>query len=180
VVADLAYHFDHSLAEGRLTDLRKAVVNAAALARVAVDVDLGRELLLGKGEAAAGGRHKPSILSDALEAVVGAVYLDGGAGAAHDLVDRLLGSALADASTDVVGLDHKTALQELVARFYELPPVYELREEGPDHAKHFHARVFVNGSMLGEGDGRSKKSAEQDAARVACDRLREEHPVGQP
>jgi ribonuclease III len=166
------------LAEGRLTDLRKAVVNAAALATVAEEIGLGDELLLGKGEAAAGGRHKPSILADAVEAVFGAAYLDGGAGVAHDLIARLVGPHLVDALSDIGGLDHKTALQELAARLFDAAPLYILHEEGPDHAKHFFARVLVNGDEWGAGEGRSKKQAEQEAAREACGRLRAEPAFG--
>jgi ribonuclease III len=178
VVADLAYRHRGDLPEGRLTDLRKAVVNAAALARVAEEIGLGDELLLGKGEAAAGGRHKPSIIADALEAVFAAVYLDGGPDAARDVVTRLMGPSLADAVNGVGGMDHKTALQELAARLFDAAPVYVLQEDGPDHAKHFYAEVLLQGEALGAGQGRSKKQAEQEAAREACARLRAEPAVG--
>jgi ribonuclease-3 len=178
VVADLAYRAHDDLPEGKLTDLRKAVVNAAALAQVADEIDLGAVLLLGKGEAAAGGRHKPSILSDALEAVIGAVYLDGGPQAARAVVARLIGSRLDEAVTRLAVLDHKTALQEQAARLFELSPSYALREEGPDHEKRFYATVRVGGAVWGEGEGRSKKQAEQAAAREACLRLASEDPTG--
>jgi ribonuclease-3 len=153
------------------------VVNAGALAQVAVSIDLGQALLLGKGEDAAGGRHKPSILSDAFEAVIGAVYLDGGTDAAVDLVTRLVGPQLLDASARIGGYDHKTALQELAARLTLSPPSYELAEEGPDHAKRFFALVRVDGRELGTGEGRSKKQAEQAAARMAREVLEGEQPV---
>ena len=178
VVADLAFRNHADLAEGRLTDVRKAVVNAAALAQAAEEIALGPELLLGKGEAAAGGRAKPSILSDALEAVVGAVYVDGGAAAAHDLVARLVGHRVVEAASGTGGLDHKTALQELAARLFDAAPVYRLAEDGPDHAKTFYARVSVAGREWGSGMGRSKKHAEQEAAREACERLRDSEAVG--
>jgi ribonuclease-3 len=180
VVADLAYRHHKSLDEGKLTDLRKAVVNADALAELAEALDVGSTLLLGKGEAAAGGRRKRSILSDALEAVIGAVYLDGGPLAAHDIVSRHFGERVADLATLLVGIDHKTALQELVARLYEASPTYVLTEDGPDHAKRFRAEVLVEGETLGLGEGRSKKQAEQAAARAARARLAERVPAEVP
>jgi ribonuclease-3 len=177
VVADLAFRTFVDLPEGKLTDLRKAVVNAAALAGIADEIDLGDALLLGKGEAAAGGRRKPSILSDALEAVIGAVYLDGGAEAAHALITRLLAARMEEAVTRLGGLDAKTTLQELAARLFDAPPVYVLRGDGPDHAKRFYATVHIAGQRWGEGEGRSKKQAEQAAAREACVQLRTQLPV---
>ena len=168
VVADLAYRNYRELPEGKLTDLRKAVVNAAALAEVAAELGLGELLLLGKGEAAAGGRQKPSILSDAFEAVLGAVYLDGGTEAAQRLVSRLVLPRIDDAVSRLGGLDHKTTLQELAARLLEAPPVYVLSESGPDHAKEFVAEVVIGDRVWGSGAGRSKKQAEQAAASEAC------------
>lgn len=177
VVADLAYRSHADLAEGRLTDLRKGAVNAAALADVALDFGLGEHLLLGKGEAAAGGRSKPSILSDALEAVLGAVYLDGGADAAYQVITRMMGERIESAVVRLEHADHKTALQELAARLYDSAPVYVIREEGPDHAKKFYATVLLAGRPEGDGEGRSKKQAEQAAAREACGRLAARAPV---
>lgn len=175
-IADLVYRRYPDLPEGKLTDLRKAVVNAGALAAVADELDLGQELLLGKGEAAAGGRRKPSILSDALEAVFGAVYLDGGGEAARDLITRSLLSRIEEAVGRLGGLDHKTTLQELSAELFGAPPVYLLVADGPDHAKRFEATVHIKGTPWGTGEGRSKKQAEQAAAREACTRLREAYP----
>ncbi len=171
VVADLAYRHHADLPEGRLTDLRKGVVNATALASIAVELDLGEHLLLGKGETSAGGRSKPSILSDALEAVIGAVYLDGGSDAAYQLIARILGPRLESAVVHLDHADHKTHLQELSARLYESAPVYVITEEGPDHAKRFFATVLLRGQPQGRGEGRSKKQAEQAAARQACERI---------
>lgn len=178
VVADIAYRTRSELPEGKLTDLRKAVVNAAALAEVARELDLGDQILLGKGEAAAGGRRKPSILADALEAVIGAVYLDAGADTAHRLVARLFAPRLDAAIDGLAGLDHKTTLQELAARRLDAVPSYEVEQEGPDHAKTFRARVRLQGVVWGVGEGRSKKRAEQAAAKEACRRLLDEEPVG--
>lgn len=167
VVADLVYRLHLDSHEGRLTDLRKAVVNAGALAEVARILGLGRYLALGKGEDSAGGRAKPSILSDAMEAVIGAVYLDGGNEAAYDLITRLIGNRLTAVDDLPPFTDFKTMLQELTARVYEVAPVYVVSEEGPDHAKRFFASVLVNGTTFGEGEGSSKKQAEQIAAHEA-------------
>ena len=177
VVADLAYRRHGELTEGKLTDLRKSVVNAAALAEVAQEIDLGRCLLLGKGEDAAGGRTKPSILSDALEAVLGAVYLDGGASAAFELIEHLLIDRMAVAALRLDRLDYKTVLQELTARQHDTAPVYVLSDTGPDHDKRFFATVIVSGQSVGQGEGKSKKLAEQAAAEKAWMTL-SNHVVG--
>ena len=171
VVAEIAYRRHGDLPEGKLTDLRKSVVNAIALAEVAESIGLGEHLLLGKGEDAAGGRRKSSILSDALEAVLGAVYLDGGVDAAKALVERLFSGRMDTAAGQLDRLDHKTVLQELTARLYDTAPVYLLTETGPDHSKTFTATVLVDGIALGVGEGKSKKLAEQQAASEAFDAL---------
>jgi ribonuclease-3 len=171
VVADLVYRRFGELPEGSLTDLRKSVVNANALADVARALGLGEFLSLGRGEDAGGGRDKPSILSDAFEAVLGAVYLDGGAEAARALVERLVGPRLDDAVDRLDRLDHKSGLQELAARLELGAPVYEVTSSGPDHAKEFEAVVTVGDEAVGRGVGRSKKSAEQAAAAAAWARL---------
>jgi ribonuclease-3 len=178
VVADIVYRRDPDLDEGELTDVRKAVVNATALASVAEELDLGRDLLLGKGEAAGGGRNKPSILSDAMEAVLGAVYLDGGIVAVSELVERLFATRIEQAAASLGGLDHKTALQELAARRFDDSPVYRMSEDGPDHAKRFFAEVRIGDEVVGHGQGRTKKQAEQAAAHDAVARLADEAAVG--
>jgi ribonuclease-3 len=147
--------------------VRASVVNAGALAEVAAELDLGVALLLGKGEDASGGREKPSILADAMEAVIGAVYLDGRYEAARDLVMTLLGERIEEAAAGPGGQDFKTRLQELAARRFDQLPRYEVSDDGPDHAKRFYATVFLAGEPRGQGEGRSKKQAEQAAARVA-------------
>jgi ribonuclease-3 len=171
VIADLVYREHHDLPEGKLTDLRKSVVNASALAGVAEQIDLGSCLLLGKGEHAAGGRSKPSILSDALEAVIGAVYLDGGVLAASELIRRLFSDLLVRAVSEIDRLDFKTALQEATARLFDTAPVYVVSDDGPEHQKTFSATVVVSGRALGQGEGRTKKAAEQAAARAAFELL---------
>lgn len=167
VIADLVFAEYADLAEGALTDLRKSVVNARALAEVALELELGQHLLLGRGEDAAGGRGKVSILSDALEAVLGAVYLDGGPPAAFALVKRLFVPRLDTAIDTLDTLDYKSALQERLAHDGRVGPDYKVRSTGPDHDKRFFARVLVAKELLGAGEGRSKKAAEQAAASAA-------------
>lgn len=171
VIADIVFHRFDGLPEGRLTDLRKSVVNAHALAAVAEEIGLGPHIKLGRGEAAAGGAEKSSILSDAFEAVLGAVYLDGGTRAAFELVERRVAGRLAPSIEGLGQLDWKTELQERCARHGRPAPEYELSSTGPDHAKVFTATVIVGGGRLGTGRGSSKKAAEQLAAAAACDLL---------
>ena len=166
VVADVAYGTFNDLPEGRLTDLRKSVVNANALAELARRVDIGPALLLGKGEDAAGGREKTSILSDAFEAVIGAMYLDAGPMVAYEKVKRLLLPEMERALPNIDRLDAKTVLQERAARAGLPAPRYEVDSDGPDHAKTFTATVSV-GKIRGVGIGPSKKAAEQRAAEIA-------------
>jgi ribonuclease-3 len=175
VVTDHIYRAYPDLPEGELAKVRASVVSAAALAEVAVELGLGDALALGKGEDASGGREKPSILADATEAVIGAVYLDGGWDASQPFVLDLLGDRIADAAAGPGGQDYKTRLQELSARTYESVPVYEVTDEGPDHAKQFFAAVRVGEQRFAGGEGRSKKQAEQAAAKLAWEALR---PVG--
>lgn len=157
--------------EGDLAKLRASLVNANVLAAVAGEIGLGSHLYLGRGEATSGGNEKPSILADALEAVIGALYVDRGIDPARELVLRLLDDRIEPASLGPGGFDAKTRLQELAARL-EVPPVrYEVEESGPDHAKWFKAQVLLDGTLVGEGEGRSKKQAEQAAAQNAYDRL---------
>ncbi len=172
LVADHVFRAESGLDEGALTDIRKAVVNSVCLAEVAMELDLGRHVHLGKGEEASGGREKPSILADAMEAVLGAVYLDGGLGAARDLVLRLLGDRIQQA-IEVGGAhqDHKSRLQEQLAAVTDDTADYEFVATGPDHAREFTVTVRVGDKRLGVGVGRSKKQAEQQAARAALELL---------
>jgi ribonuclease-3 len=173
VVTDHIFRTYPDLPEGELAKVRATVVSAAALAEVASELSLGEALLLGKGEDASGGREKPSILADAIEAVIGAVYLDGGWDAADRFVMDLLGERIAAASVGPGGQDYKTRLQELAARELEALPEYAVVDDGPDHAKRFYATVTVQGTEYGTGEGRSKKQAEQAAARIAWEVLRD-------
>ncbi|MCU1460999.1 MAG: ribonuclease [Acidimicrobiales bacterium] len=175
VVTDHVFGTYPALPEGELAKVRASVVNAGVLAELAAELEIGRALALGKGEDASGGREKPSILADAMEAVIGAVYLDGGWRPAAELVMRLLGDRIAEAAAGPGGQDFKTRLQELAARQFDQLPRYDVRDEGPDHAKLFYAVVYVDQLARGEGQGRSKKQAEQAAARQAWLALQTEH-----
>jgi ribonuclease-3 len=157
--------------EGELSRLRAAVVREEVLAQAARTARLGELLRLGRGEERSGGREKPSLLADALEAVVGAVYVGGGYAAALALVERLLGGAIAGAAAGALE-DHKTRLQELAqARFRETPLYRVTSEKGPEHDKTFEVEVVVGGEVRGRGRGRNKKEAEQAAAGEALERL---------
>ena len=170
VVADHLYRNHPDLPEGELTRTRAALVCEESLVEVAAELDLGEYLRLGKGEEAGGGRHRPSIQADAVEAVLAAVYLDGGIGSARKIITRYI------LCREVEGLnssrDYKTALQELVQRESGQVLKYRLTgEEGPDHDKRFFVEVDLNGTPVGAGKGHSKKEAEQMAAKAAIAKL---------
>ena len=169
VVTDHVYRLHATLDEGVLTEIRKGVVNSVTLAEVAGEFGVGDHVLLGRGEELSGGRSKPSILADALEAIIGATYLAGGVEAAYELILRLMGERLTAGRVD--GQDHKSRLQELVAREYASTVRYQVEGSGPDHARTFDVLVTVDGEVIGTGAGRSKKQAEQAAARAALETL---------
>lgn len=155
------------LPEGQLAKLRASVVNTVTLAELASELDLGRLLKLGKGEDQSGGRDKESILADALEAVLGSVYVDGGWDASERVILALTHDAILEAAEQPGGRDYKTQLQELTARLSLGTPVYEISGSGPDHDKRFTAVTIIDGIPRGRGAGTSKKRAEQVAARSA-------------
>ncbi|MDA2954813.1 MAG: ribonuclease III [Actinomycetota bacterium] len=167
VVADIMYRRYPDFDEGKLTDLRKIVVNMNALSRVATQVGLGEFILLGRGEEAGGGREKTSILANALEAVFAAVYLDSDALSAYVLVRSLLSESIDEALVALKQLDAKSQLQELCSRLDNPMPEYRVTDEGPDHAKTFYAAVYIGNDWMGAGSGRSKKVAEELAAQQA-------------
>lgn len=163
--------------EGELSQRRAALVNTRTLAAVARRLRLGDFLLLGKGEERQGGRQKPSLLADALEAVLAAVYLDQGLQAAARLVETWLGPLLAAQEESEVQ-DAKTRLQEWLQARGQTPPQYEVLEEnGPSHARIFRVALRLGGETLAEGRGRSKKAAEQEAARQALSALQQGEDV---
>jgi len=176
VVTERLYREHPDLPEGQLAKLRASVVNMHALADVARTLGpqgLGPHLLLGKGEETTGGRDKASLLADATEALIGAVYLEHGLEVARGLVHRLFDGLLLSAPLLGAGLDWKTSLQELTAAAGLGVPEYRIAEDGPDHLKTFTATAVVAGRELGSGEGRTKKEAEQKAAEVAWRTLNE-------
>jgi ribonuclease-3 len=171
VVARYTYDRYPTFAEGHLAKVRSAVVNARVLAEVAGRLGVGDVLLLGRGEEASGGRKKASILADAFEAVLGAVYLDAGWDAAEQLVLRELGEAIERAGQEPDDFDHKSRLQERAVREGAGTPRYVVTGSGPDHDRAYVAEVYLDGRRCGVGEGRSKKDAEQEAARQAWEVL---------
>ena len=173
VSADYLYRKHPDLPEGELTRIRAALVCEDSLHEVAQRLHLGDFLMLGKGEESGGGRHRPSILADAVEAVLAAVYLDGGIDEARALVHRILLEKEPEQVVESRRRDCKTELQELVQRKPNQELRYELvSESGPDHAKVFTVAVMLNGQVVGLGSGHSKKEAEQSAARTALEHMK--------
>ncbi len=173
IVTDMSYAAYPEMPEGHLAKLRAAIVNMQALADVARSLGIGELVFLGKGEEQSGGRDKASILADALEAVFGAVYLDLGLDVARDLIERLFRPRMEAYVRGEGDRDFKTILQELASQELHALPEYRIAERGPDHEKEFTATVQVAGEALGTGVGRSKKEAEQQAAREAHARITE-------
>ena len=172
VSADFLYRKHPDLPEGELTRIRAALVCEESLYEVAQTLHLGDYLLLGKGEESGGGRRRPSILADAVEAVLAAVYLDGGIEKARALIHRVLLDKGQEEVVESRRRDCKTELQELIQRKRDQVLTYELvGESGPDHNKQFSVRVLLNGECVGEGSGTSKKRAEQSAAAQAIQKL---------
>lgn len=158
--------------EGELSRYRSTLVDEENLARLAQAMDLGSCLSLGKGEEKGGGREKKSLLADAYEAFMAAVYLDGGMQAVQRLVKRQFGHLLAGSEPATLTRDYKTELQEITQARVAAVPRYELLESaGPDHERSYRVAVLINGTVAGEGVGRSKKVAQQAAAREALEKL---------
>ena len=178
-VTVMLYREHPGLDEGELAKRRASLVSAVALAEIARMIDLGAHLRLGRGEEMTGGREKSSILADALEAVIGAVYLADGPDAATAFVLRLIDPLLADPGRFGAAMDPKTSLQELSARLGKGLPQYVVADSGPDHSKRFHAVVALAGEEIAAGDGTSKKQAEMAAALAAWAVLhRTQEPAG--
>ncbi len=170
-VTDSLYRSHPSYTEGQLAKLRASIVNMHALAGVGRDIGLGALLRLGKGEELTDGRHKPSLLADAVESLIGAVYYQHGLDSARAVILQLFGELIESAPKVGAGLDWKTSLQERTATLGLGVPSYRITEEGPDHAKEFTATVIVAGGDRGDGTGRTKKEAEQKAAALAYESL---------
>ena len=170
VITGRLYEEFPQLPEGKMAKVRAALVSRDSLADVARSIDLGAYIELAAAEENTGGRGKDSIVADALEAIIGAVYLDGDLDSVSVVINRLWGDRIAERAKRPGVKDYKTRLQEVLAKD-GLRPEYETDGTGPDHAQMFTASVAMNGKKLGEGSGRSKKEAEQGAARYALDRL---------
>jgi ribonuclease-3 len=167
VITDELYRKNPDAQEGQLAKLRAAVVNAKALADVARTLGLGEFLLLGKGEEATGGRDKSSILADAVEAILGAIYVEHGLEKSGEVILQLFAPILAASAELGAGLDWKTSLAELVNSKSLGVVEYVIEQSGPDHDKRFSAQVKIGEDFFGKGEGKSKKEAEQHAAASA-------------
>jgi ribonuclease III len=177
VVSDLLMKHFPQHPEGELSKTRAAMVNEAGLARVAEALSIGQWIFLGRGEEQAGGRQKRSILSDAVEALIGAVYVDGGFTAAFGVAERLFRPVLADAEA-VAGRDFKSRLQEISQGRFQLAPTYEvISQQGPDHDKTFEVAILLGEKEYGRARGKSKKEAQQNAAALALTILENETPA---
>lgn len=174
VVTELIYSTYPDLAEGEMARLRASVVNTNALAELARDHGLGAHLRLGRGEEASGGRDKDSILANSFEAVIGAIFVDGGFDKARAEISALFAERLRRSLETGRRYDVKTALQEIAVRDVGGVPEYRISASGPDHDKRFVAEVFVGGTGMGKGEGRSKKEAEYKAAQQALESLESE------
>ena len=174
-VSHLLMEKNRAANEGELSRFRSMVVDEAGLHDVATRLELGRYLLLGKGEDQSLGRQKPSILADVTEALIGAVYLDGGFDVTKKVIEKLFAPLLKRLETDDLVQDFKSLLQEFTQQAFKSLPKYRLTEEtGPAHDKVFRIALAVNGIVMAEGKGKSKKEAEQHAAKEAFFRLKED------
>lgn len=170
-VTQMLYERFPQASEGQLSKARSSLVNENRLAATARQLKLGDCLLLGRGEEVQNGQEKPSILADAMEAVLASVYLDGGLAPVDDILRRILGPAAARSIKRSTQKDHKTKLQELIQEKMHLTPVYQILDaQGPDHAKTFWVALLVEGRCVAEGKGKSKKEAEQNAAKGGLDK----------
>ena len=159
-----------NLPEGELTKLRASIVCEKSLHELALRLHLGQSLLLGHGEDSGGGRQRPSVLADATEALLAAIYLDGGMDAAKGFIRGYIKEKAQQITQARKPLDYKTTLQEIVQRSKEEILTYRLKDEiGPDHDKRFVIELLINSNVIAQGEGRSKKEAEQDAARLALE-----------
>ena len=176
-ISDIMFHEFPHYTEGELSKLRSLIVNERQLSKLAEDLELGKAILLGKGEELTGGRTKPSVLADCMEAVLAAVYLDGGYQKLKEVVERLFGNIFMGSRSplEFLNRDFKTRLQEFTQNEYKETPTYELEKEtGPDHDKTFYVSVLVGDKKVGYGVGKSKKAAEQKAAEEALEVLQKE------
>ena len=172
VISEYLFKNETTLPEGELTKLRANIVCEESLSEVAMDIQLGEHMLLGKGEEATGGRERVSILADAVEAVIAAIYLDGGLDKAKEFILNYMKDIIANSRKGKIFRDYKTHLQEVLQSQVETNIWYKLIDEkGPDHNKRFVMQVGMNETVLGTGEGKSKKEAEQSAAKIAINNM---------
>jgi len=172
IVAEKLYRDFPDCDEGEMTRLRAALIRGDTLTRMARAIRLGDYLYLGKGEEASGGRNKPANLAGALEAVIGAIFLDQGSAITRDFILRLLNTELQKVATQGAGVDYKSQFQELIQAREQQTPVYRvIKTIGPDHDKRFTVEVRVGDTVLGKGSGKGKKAAETEAARSALEQF---------
>lgn len=172
IMSMMLYNDKSNLSEGEMSKMRALIVCESSLFACAQDIGLGDIILLGRGEEANGGRTRPSILSDAMEAIIGSIYLDGGIEEAEGFIGGLLGDVYQRAVSGMLFMDYKTALQEELQRSGDVQIQYKLMESiGPDHAKTFKIAVYSNGNSIGTGIGKSKKDGEQMAAKAALEAI---------
>jgi ribonuclease-3 len=171
IVSTSVFKTNPELAEGDLTRLKNSIISAEALATAASRIELGKYLNLGKGEDASGGRQRLNILADAMEAVIASSFLSGGLKAAESIVDRLILPLLIDPFALRESSDPKTTLSEKLSRLKRSSPVYRISFSGPEHERLYLAKCFSDESLLGEGEGRTIKSAETSAALRALGKL---------
>ena len=177
-ISEYIYSNHSHLSEGEMTKTRASIVCEGSLMNCANSIELGKYILLGRGEETTGGRTRTSVLSDAFEALIGSIYLDGGLAPAKNFIYSIMHEIITNAISGISVIDYKTQLQELAQKSIDQKIQYEtLEEKGPDHFKFFIVQVKVADRVLGKGEGRSKKEAEQNAARIAIGRMTDDGNV---
>lgn len=172
VISGKIYQEFPALPEGKLTEIRVSLIREETLAQMASDLELGTYMYLGKGEETTGGRGRQTNLADTFEALIGALFLDQGLSKTRDFILRQFDNQLSSIKDGSIAINYKSLLQEYTQAEYTLLPQYQLvKETGPDHDKNFTIRVMLGGQVLGTGNGKSKKAAEMEAARLACETL---------
>ena len=172
VISGKIYQEFPALPEGKLTEIRVSLIREETLAQMASDLELGTYMYLGKGEETTGGRGRQTNLADTFEALIGALFLDQGLSKTRDFILRQFDNQLSSIKDGSIAINYKSLLQEYTQAEYTMLPQYQLvKETGPDHDKNFTIRVMLGGQVLGTGNGKSKKAAEMEAARLACETL---------
>ena len=173
VISGKIYQEFPSLPEGKLTEIRVSLIREETLAQMASDLDLGMYMYLGKGEETSGGRGRQTNLADTFEALIGALFLDQGLSNTREFILRQFDTQLDNIKNGTIATNYKSMLQEFTQAEYTMLPQYILvKETGPDHAKNFTIKVMLGDRVLGTGSGKSKKAAEMEAARKACEKLK--------